>query len=173
MTDEPRSPGWAVTLALTIVFTAGAGVNLPSGKVVVAGGHSYSLPATVNNTAGYIAEATVLDYKNLPSSMVTIKLTKGRKSHQALLFPDGTVGLVGGETFTGLIDTEFLDDIEVVDLGRSTSSILPARLSTPRTHHTLTALMDGTFLIVGGYHYDPSISDGYASTGSCDLLVFQ
>ena len=26
VTDEPRSPGWAVTLALTIVFTAGAGI---------------------------------------------------------------------------------------------------------------------------------------------------
>ena len=172
-TTDGSLPNPSAGGTLPYPFTAGAGVNLPSGKVVVAGGHSYSLPATVNNTAGYIAEATVLDYKNLPSSMVTIKLTKGRKSHQALLFPDGTVGLVGGETFTGLIDTEFLDDIEVVDLGRSTSSILPARLSTPRTHHTLTALMDGTFLIVGGYHYDPSISDGYASTGSCDLLVFQ
>ena len=25
ITDEPRSPSWAVTLALTLVFTAGAG----------------------------------------------------------------------------------------------------------------------------------------------------
>lgn len=154
-------------------FTAGAGVNLPGGKVVVAGGQSYAVPANVNNTAGYVAVATVLDYKNLPSTMVTINLSKGRMHHQALLFPDGTIGLVGGETFTGLIDTAFLDDIEIVDLARATTFILPAKLSTPRTRHTLTAMKDGTYLIVGGYYYAPSLRNHLTSTDSCDLLVFQ
>ena len=53
--DEPRSPSWAATLALTIVFTAGAGAvqNLPwtasrsDSRVVAQGrvGHDYQLRA--------------------------------------------------------------------------------------------------------------------------------
>lgn len=172
-TTDGSLPNPSAGGTLPYPFTGGAGVNLPSGKVVITGGFTFYPPVNVYNTAGYIAEATVLDYTNVPSTMVTVKLSKGRMRHQAVLFPDGTIGLIGGETFTGQINTEFLDDIEIVDLGKSTTSILPAKLSTPRTRHTLTTLKDGTHLIVGGYHYDPSISDNLASTGSCDLLVFQ
>ncbi|WP_243287102.1 Kelch repeat-containing protein [Geothrix terrae] len=165
---SPPNPSRGGTMPYS--FTHGAGVNLPTGKVFVAGGYSYSLPIGIHSAGGVLAEGVIIDYTNVPSTMVLIPLMEARMGHQAILFPDGTVGLVAGETFTGYVNTQFLSDIEVVDVAKMQSHLLQATLKYPRSNHTVTPLKDGSFLIAGGYNY---ISASYTSMRECEVLIYQ
>lgn len=168
---DGSSPNPSAGGAMPYAFTAAAGVNLPIGKVVVAGGQCASAPANIKTTGSMISEAIVIDYKNIPSSFVLIQLINGRINHQTILFPDGTVGLVGGETFTGSNIGSYLSDIEILDVNALKTSTLTTTLKCARTLHTVTPLNDGSFLIVGGYGFI-SPTGSVASLNLCELLLY-
>lgn len=151
-------------------FTRGAGVNLSNGSVFVAGGTTNSVPIGIQASGNVLAEGLLIDYGKTPSAIVPVPLLEARTGHQAIRFPDGTVGLVAGETFTGSVNSQFLSDIEVVDVAKRQSHILSATLKYPRSNHTVTPLGDGSFLITGGYDYVPT---NYTSMRACELLIYQ
>ena len=144
-------------------FARNSAVSTPSGKAVVGGGFNQFL-------GGPIDTVCVIDYSHLGSAILSSKLQKVRMGHQVMLMPDGNVGFVAGETFTGQISTTYLSDIEVLDLQTMKTAALPVTLHTPRTCHTLTKLQDGSYLIVGGYNYPLNY---WASIGSCERLIYQ
>jgi len=146
-------------------FSSNSAVNLPSGKIVAGGGF--------DQIQGISDTISIIDYAHQGSSILSVKMSKVRMGHQSMIFPDGKIGFVAGETFTGYIATTYLSDIEVLDLTTMKTTFLPVSLITPRTKHTLTPLNDGSFLIVGGYNYTPTLSSNWSSLNSCERLVYQ
>jgi len=162
-TTDGSQPNPSAGRKMPAAFARNSAVNLPTGKAVVGGGYNQFL-------GGPIDTICVIDYSHLGSSILTSKLNKVRMGHQVMIMPDGNVGFVAGETFTGQISSTYLSDIEVLDLQSMKTAILSITLHTPRTNHTLTKLQDGSYLIVGGYNYPVNY---WASISSCERLIYQ
>jgi len=162
---DGSQPNPSVGGTMPSAFSRNSAVNVPSGKVVAGGGF--------NQFRGIGDTISIIDYAHLGSGISSVKMSKPRMGHQTMIFPDGTVGFVAGETFTGYAPTSYLSDIEVLDLLTMKTSLLPAKLRVPRTCHTLTPLGDGSFLIVGGYNYQPGSGYGQVSLNTCERLVYQ
>ena len=136
---------------------------LPSGKVLVAGGH---FPSDGYFPAQYTNGASVYD----PASgtwSVTGNLAAKRAGHTATLLPNGKVLVAGGANDSGssLATAELYDP--------ATGTWTPTgNLNEPRSYHTATLLRSGKVLIAGGSGpkqtaelYDPS-TGAWTTTGS-------
>ena len=155
-------------------FTEGQGIKLTDGRVCVTGGESFLMPVGINSDFGIMGVATIIDPSLIRPNFTIINLSKGRVRHQVVLFPDGAIGLIGGETYSASIASTYLSDIEVVDPVNQTASLLPVSLQTARSLHTVTPLQDGSYLVVGGVTY--AIFPTGAATvqvGSCELLYLK
>lgn len=150
------------TFSLTGSMLAARGYHsatlLPSGKVLVAGGHSGS---------GYLDTAELYDPVT-GTFTATGPLDSARASHTATLLQNGNVLIAGG--WDG---TNFLDSAELYDpaTGAFTAT---GSMSGARGYHTATRLQNGKVLLTGGEGaggslqtaqlYDPT-TGSFASTG--------
>lgn len=102
---------------------------LQNGKVLLVGGLTADLfdPASETFTA-------------------TIGTPVDRRSHAALLFPDGTVFLTGGYVGAAAVDIA-----EIYNPAAQSFTQLTPGMIIPRANHTMTRLLDGTVLIAGGF----------------------
>jgi hypothetical protein len=152
-------PGWSSTGSMASSRYAHSATLLPSGKVLVAGGHS-------GNTR--LASAEVYD-PGTGTWASTGSLASARYLHTATLLPSGKVLVAGGHSGNTLLASS-----EVYDPGTGTWTSTGSLAST-RYHHTATLLPSGKVLVAGGYSgngvlsgaevYDPGTGT-WASTGS-------
>ncbi len=136
---------------------------LPSGKVLVAGGH---------NSRSWLSSAELYD----PSTGTwesTGNLATPRKEHTATLLPSGKVLLTGGS------NDGYLSSAELYDPSTRTWEST-GNLATPRREHTATLLPSGKVLVAGGFNgvylssaelYDPSTGT-WESTGNLATLRY-
>jgi hypothetical protein len=118
-------------------------VTLPDGRALVTGGLSGgTTPATATTLATALFVAVMDDgtYKVSPAPT----LAEARSNHAATVAV-GTPIVFGGYGADGAP----LDTIEAIDITYSTSVVI-ARMQTPRAELTASVLPDGSILLVGG-----------------------
>ena len=111
---------------------------LPDGTVLVAGGATDQGPAAT-------AQAEIYAPGNGTFTTAANHLIDPRTNHTATLLNDGTVLIVGGQSFT-----TFLATAEIYDPVHGTFASTTGGLTTARAGHTATLLADGNVLIAGG-----------------------
>lgn len=140
---------------------------LPNGKVLLAGGHSYS--------GGDLATAELYDPGSGKFTPVTGTMSMPRAWHTATLLPNGKVLIAGGGSASSgtMSDHAELYDPEQGKTGAFIA--IPALMTAPRGRHTATLLPNGKVLLAGGRTnpswtlldtaelYDPS-TNSFAST---------
>jgi hypothetical protein len=125
--------GWSATASLAKGREDHTATLLPSGKVLVVGGHDWNDP---------LASAEVYDPAT-ESWSPTSALPTPRTLHTATLLPSGKVLVVGGQHVGVLASAEVYDP--------STGAWSPTgALATARRLHTATLLPSGKVLVVGG-----------------------
>lgn len=145
-------------------FQDNCAINLAEGKIIVGGGYN-------QQTISATDVISVIDYKNIPSEIQSNKLLKGRRDHQIIQLPNGNVAFVGGQTFTGHIETTFLADIEEFDYKNKIIKKFPVELIKRRANHIIVPINLNGFLIIGGYSTE--FGESYPSIASCELLFLQ
>jgi len=125
------------------VLSGQSAVLLPSGSVLIAGGHpGGAKDAVLRNQDGTIVS--------------TGEMTERRTQHAATALRDGTVLVTGGHTYDPPLNTAELYD-EALDGFRAVSNMTHARYK-----HTATLLPNGRVLLAGGTEsneaelYDPA-----------------
>ncbi len=129
---------WVLTGTLGTARSDHTATLLPSGKVLVAGGHG------VGNAP--------LDSVELYDPVIgtwerTGSLATARMYHTATLLPDGKVLVAGGYNPTNPYGS--LDSVELYDPSTGTWATT-SNLATQRSRHSATLLPNGTVLVVGG-----------------------
>jgi hypothetical protein len=154
-----RAPSWTGTGNMITSRSGHTATLLPDGKVLVAGGYSYT-----GDSGATLASAEVYD-PDAGSWTVTGTMITPRFGHAATLLPDGEVLVVGGLGKDGdLTSAELYDP----NTGTWTAA---GTMGTPRNHPTAVALPDGKVLVAGGVElasaelYDP-VTGAWTSTGT-------
>ena len=112
--------------------------RLASGDVLVTGGEtSLQLPRLIELVDARTGE-----------SQAAGELAVKRSAHTATRLADGRVLIAGGYA-SGARGVH--DSAELWDPATRQTTLLPAKMVTPRAAHTATVLADGRVLIVGGY----------------------
>jgi hypothetical protein len=109
---------------------------LPSGRVLVAGGH---------NEDGDVSSIEIFDPATSRSRMSASRMSPPRSAHAAVLRADGNVWLIGGRAGAKLLST-----VEVYDSAEDRLRPALSSLGTARAEHTATLLRSGEVLIAGG-----------------------
>ena len=137
---DPGARSWTPTGRLHVARFNHVAVELPDGKVLVAGG--YLTPGVLTATCEIFDPATGL-------WTTTGSLSTPRQFHQAVALTDGKVLVVGGLGLNGQGGFAALDSAELYD--PATGQWTPAgSLGTARLLHTVTLLADGRVLVAGG-----------------------
>lgn len=166
---DPQTNAWT-TIATTMAVTRQlhAAVLLPSGKVLITGGHT-QMPV------GFGGSATADLYDpETQTIQPTVSMGTGRFAHTATVLRSGEVVVAGGWGPAGL-PAGGVTSVERYDPITESWTDLPA-LSTRRTEHSATLLADGRLLMMGGSPdpgpvepvgevYDPA-TNAWTSTGS-------
>jgi N-acetylneuraminic acid mutarotase len=138
---DPVTNTWVPSGSLAVAREGHSATLLPSGKVLVAGGH--------NATNGWLAAAEVYDPVAATWSTAG-SMTIVRENHTASLLPSGEVLVVAGFNSTGIsYNPTYLASTEVYDPVANTWSAA-GTLATARTYHTATLLSSGKVLVAGG-----------------------
>jgi hypothetical protein len=134
--------GWFENGELIYGANDPAPIVFRDGQIVIVGGTNERQPAEV---------LAVYDTSDLTFKTQAVSITTGRRARSeaaSCLLADGRILVVGGKTLDGVDGT-----IEVIDT-HNYSSVLDSRpraqLIQPRIGHSLTALRDGSALVVGG-----------------------
>ncbi len=137
---DPASGSWTVTGSLNIARATYTATLLPNGKVLVAGGVSFS---TLTSSAELYDPAS-------GSWTATGSLSTARYVHTATLLPNGKVLVAAGD------GSSFLTSAELYDPA-SGSWTATGSLNTARGDHTATLLPNGKVLVAGGYNGSVSL----------------
>jgi hypothetical protein len=119
---------------------------LADGKVLVFGGDKNSLVPE--------GAAEIFDPQTGAFSLTGHPANRWRRYHTATTLDDGRVLLAGGDKGFALDDPPPEGTAEIYDPQTGEFSLLPARMSGLRSHHTATKLEDGKILLVGGKRAD-------------------
>lgn len=126
------------TGSMSLARSSHTATLLANGKVLIAGGTSfYDQPPFVTATAEIYDPAT-------GTFTATGSMATPRENHTAILLPDGTVLIAGGDNSTGALDSAELYNPAT---GAFTSV---GSMTTARDQHTATLLTTGQVLIAGG-----------------------
>ena len=147
--------------------TPGSGIGgtatlLKDGKVLLAGGEWFEWDS--------FADAEL--YDPLSGQFTAISnMTRPRARHTATLLRDGTVLIAGGQPTCHLfVDQVFhCNDTGNAELYNPATGAFAAigNMTSTRTNHTATLLMDGRILLTGGY----TDWSGFSPTGSAELYT--
>ena len=124
---------------------------LSDGTVLIAGGYN---AAALDTCEVFIPAGNSLPVSDVFLS-VPARMSVARAFHTATSLPGGYVLLAGGASNGRVLDTSevFVPTPFVPTLGlfvSGSSPLAPWKMSSPRHHHTATALGDGRVLITGG-----------------------
>ena len=139
---SPTTGTWSTTGSLAAARIGHTATPLPSGKVLVTGGHT--------GIAGTLASAELYD----PSTGTwseTGGMATARESHTAILLPTGQV-LVAGGSVNSAGSTTPLASAELYDPSTGIWSI-SGSLTNARAGHTASLLPNGQVLVAGGSAY--------------------
>jgi hypothetical protein len=137
---NPNTAKWSITDSLKIVRDQHTATKLLDGRVLVAGGNSYS-------ANGELTDCEIYDPQTGKWS-VAAPLNIARYAHSATLLADGKVLVTGGENYTDLT-SPWLNSCEIYDPGLNTWTIVDSLLS-PRAFHSGVLLKKGLLLVFGG-----------------------
>lgn len=163
---NPESGTWTPTGAMAAGRYAHTATLLPSGKVLVAGGFSWSEGLNMPLST---PTAELYDPENGSWSR-TGPMSRGRAGHQATLLADGRVLVTGGAL-------EYAPNATAEVYDPEKGVWLPiASMGTARGGHSATLLPEGTVLVAGGMDdryrpldtaevYDP-VANTWSPTGS-------
>lgn len=162
-------PVWTPTISLSTPRQGHTATLLPTGKVLVAGGHGSSNPAS--------ALASCELYTAAPAGWgSTGSMAGARGGHKAVLLNNGKVLVAGGTDVAG----NALSSAEIYNPTAGTWSAT-GLMATARYNHTLTLLPSGKALVVGGTMgsaalasaqlYDPGTGT-WTATGSMSVARF-
>jgi N-acetylneuraminic acid mutarotase len=132
---DPATKSWSAAASMKALRSLATATLLPSGKVLVTGGHNNSAP--VNSSAELYNPAT-----NSWSSAGS--MAKPRYHHRATLLPSGKVLITGGVNHS-----EVLSSAELYDPETNSWSSAGSMAST-RSTHSATLLPSGKVLVAGG-----------------------
>src|SRR5581483_4333700 len=133
---DPATGGWTITGSMHDARWEAAGILLPNGKVLVAGG-------STNTSLVGMRSAELYDPTN-QSWSVTGSMTDARCAFTMTLLSNGKVLAAGGFGTNGALITAELYD-------PATGAWTPTgSLETPRGSHTATLLSNGKVLVAGG-----------------------
>jgi N-acetylneuraminic acid mutarotase len=139
---DPATGKWDETGDLSRERYQHTATLLPNGKVLVAGGYSWS---SLSLNGAELYDPTTGKWSG------TGNLSTERAGHTATLLPNGKVLVAGGYNFAGnRLNT--VNSAEVYDPATGSWSIT-SNLNTARTDHTATLLPNGKVLVAGGYIY--------------------
>jgi hypothetical protein len=131
--------GFCETGSLNVARALHAAVELPDGRVLMAGGFS-------NITSGTTALASAEIYDPVAHSFTAIgNMNSPRGQFTVILLSKGLVLVAGG-----IDGSTVLSSAELFDPSTNKFSLLAASMSTARTAHTATLLASGKVLITGG-----------------------
>ena len=124
---------------------------LSDGTVLIAGGYN---AAALDTCEVFIPSGNTLPFSDVFLS-VPARMSAARAFHTATSLSGGYVLLTGGASNGRVLDTAevFVPTPFAPTLGQfisGSSPLTPWTMSSPRHHHTATALGDGTVLITGG-----------------------
>jgi|GEM_PF-3772484 len=124
---------------------------LSDGTVLIAGGYN---AAALDSCEVFIPAGNTLPFSNVFLS-VPARMSAARAFHTATSLPGGYVLIAGGASNGRVLDTAevFVPTPFAPILGQfisGSSPLAPWKMSSPRHHHTATALGDGRVLIAGG-----------------------
>lgn len=142
-----RADSWEAGPASTQAHPEGVGVELPDGRVLVAGGDGTSEPAGELLSAGANAFTAAG------------QMTQERYFAAAALLADGRVLIAGGDTKPSQ-STTVPATAEVWSSGPGEGFVATVPMLVPRQAFTLTTLPDGEVLAVGG---SPDFQSGAGS----------
>jgi hypothetical protein len=136
---EQLAASWAATGSMNSAHQSNTATVLADGRVLVVGGYG---------AGGAVAAAELYD-PITRSWTTTGDPAEGRYGQSATLLNDGTVLVAGGSTGGSSSPYAPTVSVELYD-PRSGSWTATASMSTPRSGHTATLLLDGTVLVAGG-----------------------
>jgi N-acetylneuraminic acid mutarotase len=135
----PVPASWTATGSMNAAHQSNTATVLADGRVLVVGGYG---------AGGAVLSAELYD-PTTRSWTATGDPAEGRYGHTATLLNNGTVLVAGGYTGGSVSPYAPTASVELFD-PRSGSWTAIASMSTPRSEHTATLLLDGTVLVAGG-----------------------
>lgn len=149
MTYDPHTGTWTKQAKMHEQHRQHSMNALADGRVLVAGGRTRAL--SPNGAEFTVANTEIYD----PATngwAGAAPMHQPRYDHQAVLLPDGRVLVAGGsyaETKGTVVTVTTLNSAEIYNPQSDTWETI-APMATPRVGYSLTILLDGTVLAVGG-----------------------
>jgi hypothetical protein len=137
-TFDATVPAWTSAVSMSTPRVGGAVLSLLDGRILATGG--------IDDGGQTLASAEIFD----PSSgswAAVAPMSAVRAGHTSTLLSDGRVLVAGGDPSMGAPSS--LDSVEVFDPTSSTWEAVPP-MSSGRSGHSATLLLDGRVLVVGG-----------------------
>jgi N-acetylneuraminic acid mutarotase len=176
---DPAKNVWTKEADMPTGRAAHTMTALADGRVLVVGGVVSGL--SPRQPATTVGQVEIYDPAT-KSWTATAPLAQPRFGHTATLLPDGRVLVVGGSVSKTVnsenAGSETLGSVEIYSPATGRWEFATP-LTTPRSGHTATTLLDGTVLIVGGeeggaattaVRYNP-LTNGWTAAGSLGLKV--
>jgi hypothetical protein len=139
---KPAPSAWSAGPQMIQSAWQHSAVRLQDGKVLISGGTPYGVDSTEKLALFDPATNTW----SVPATVMKVK----RRLHSSTLLKNGKVLFAGGTQGTGPNNLTFVNSLEIYDPVQGSTTLLAAKLETPRAAHTATLLDDGRVLIVGG-----------------------
>ncbi|MGC2322709.1 MAG: kelch repeat-containing protein, partial [Terriglobales bacterium] len=148
---DPATGSWSSAGAMAESLTGHTASALPDGTVLLAGGQNSSGPSSTLEI--FDPTATTFAYAG--------NLRDARQNHAAATLQDGRILLVGGTSVAADGSATVLKSAEIYDpVLKEVSSASP--LNIARASHSLTTLVDGTVVAIGG-------NDGTSDLASAEV----
>lgn len=146
---------------------------LDDGTLLIAGGRARVDESDVGSLVGFISAVEIYD-PSTGESRAAADMNGSRGGHVAALLGDGRVLVAGGRRLS--IDEEgsrsigFVASVEIYDPVADTWT-RAADMDSPRWAHTITAMDDGSVLVVGGENEDGKVASAERYDPAADAWV--